>query len=48
MKSPTLAVEGLFQIQPPIYGVNFSNNNPIQKVKVNIRETEHGMTFETL
>ena len=47
MKSPTPEVEGFFQIQPPIYGVNFSNNNPIHQLKVKIREAEHETTFES-
>ena len=47
MKSRTPEVEGFFQIQPPIDGVNFSDNNPIHQLKVKIREAEHETTFES-
>ena len=46
MKSPTPEVEGFFQTQPPIYGVNFSNNNPIHQVKVKITDAKHVTNFE--
>ena len=36
-----------FQIQPSISGVDLSNNMTIPQVRVNMRETEHGTTFET-
>ena len=48
MKSPTpeaQCAEGFFQIQPPIYNVNFSNNISISQVK---RESELVSIFETL
>ena len=41
MKSPTpeaKCAKGVFQIQSPICGVNFSNNISITQVKVNERE----------
>ena len=49
MKSPPPEVwreKGVFQIQPPISGVNFSNKISIPQVRVNMRETEHDTTFE--
>ena len=39
--------EGAFQIQSPIYGVNFSQNISIPQVRVNKSETELDSTFET-
>ena len=50
MKFPTpeaQCAEGVFQIQSPICGVNFSNNISITQVRVNERETELDSTFET-
>ena len=50
MKSPLLEAEcakGVFQIQPPISGVNFSNNMSVPQTRVNMNETEHDTTFET-
>ena len=41
MKSPTpegKCAEGVFQIQSPICGVNFSNNISITQVRVNERK----------
>ena len=41
MKSPTpeaKCVKGVFQIQSPICGVNFSNNKSITQVSVNDRK----------
>ena len=40
--------KGVFEIEPPISGVNFSNNMLISQVRVNRRETEYEITFETL
>ena len=39
--------KGIFQIQPPISGINFSNNISVSQFGVNVRESEHGKTFET-
>ena len=39
--------EGVFQIQPPICGVYFPNNISILQVRVNKRETELVLTFDT-
>ena len=39
--------KGVFKIQPPISGVNFSNNIPIRQARVNMSKTEHDKTFET-
>ena len=42
MKFPTLetkCAEGIFQIQSPICGVNFSNNVSITQVRVNERKS---------
>ena len=50
MKSPTPETqyaEGAFQIQPPIYGVYFTNNISILQVRVNKSEAELDSTFET-
>ena len=50
MKSPTLeaqCADGVFQIQSPICDVNFSNNISIPQIRVNKRETELDLTFET-
>ena len=50
MKSPPSEVEcekGVFQIQAPVSGVNFSDNMSIPKARVNTSETEHDTTFET-
>ena len=50
MKSLTtegLYAKGVFQIQSPICGVNFSNNISITQVRVNEREIELDATFET-
>ena len=50
MKSPPPEAEsskGAFQIQPPISGVNFSNNVTVPKAIVNMSETEHDTTFKT-
>ena len=50
MKYPTQeaqCAEGIFQIQTPICGVNFSNNISIPQVRVKKRETELDSTFET-
>ena len=38
--------KGVFQIYPNVSGVNFSNNISVSQVRVNIKETEHGITFE--
>ena len=46
MKSSTPEAKGFFQTQPPIYGVNFSNNNPIYQVKVKVTDAEHVTNFE--
>ena len=43
----TQCAKGVFQIQPPISGANFSNNISTPQVRVNMRETEHDKTFET-
>ena len=40
-------VKGVFQIQPPISGVNFPNNISVSQFRVNMKETEHDTTFET-
>ena len=37
---------GFFQINPPVAGLNISNNISIPLVRVNIRENEHDTTFE--
>ena len=50
MKSPTpeqKCAKGNFQIQPPICGVNFSNNISMTQVRVNERKNYLGSTFET-
>ena len=50
MKCPTLEAhyaEDIFQIQSPICGVYFSNNMWIPQVRVNKRETELDLSFET-
>ena len=50
MKSSTpkaLCVEGVFQVQSPVCGVNLSNNISIPQVWVNKKETELEPTFET-
>ena len=38
--------KGVFQIEPLISSVNFSNIS-VTQVKLNMRETEHETTFET-
>ena len=50
MKSPTpeaKCAEGVFQIQSPICGVNFSNNISITQVRVNESKNLLDSTFET-
>ena len=42
-----LCTKGIFQIQPPISGANFSNNISIPQFRVNMKEIEHDKTFET-
>ena len=39
--------KGVFQIQPSIFSANFSNNINIPS-QVNMRKTEHEITFETI
>ena len=38
--------KGVFQIHPPVSVVDFLNNISISQVRVTIKETEHGTTFE--
>ena len=38
---------GVFQIQPPISGVNFLNNMLIPQARIVMSEIEHDTTFET-
>ena len=46
-KTPeTSCDEGVFQIQSPVCGVDFSNNIVLPKVRINDRETEFGLIFE--
>ena len=40
------SAKGVSQIHPPVSGVTFSNNILISQVRVNIEETEDGITFE--
>ena len=40
------SAKGVFQIDHPVAGANFSNNISMSLVRVNIRETEHDTTFE--
>ena len=40
------SAKGILQLQPPVSGVNFSNNISIPQVRVNITETEDGTIFE--
>ena len=40
-------VKGVFQIQPPIFGVYFSNNMSTSQAKVKMSETEYYTIFET-
>ena len=37
----------LFKFNPPVSGVNFSNDMSIPQDRVNMSETEHETTFET-
>ena len=49
MESPPPDAEcakSVFQIQPPIFGANFSNMS-ITQASVSMSETEHDTTFET-
>ena len=50
MKSPPQlskhCVKGVFQIHPPVSGVNFTNNTSIPQFRVNVKETDHDTTFE--
>ena len=41
-----ISVKGVSQIHPHVSGANFSNNISIPQVKVNIKKTEDGTTFE--
>ena len=50
MKSSSLeayCAENVFQIQPTIYGFNFSKNISMPQVRVNKRQIELDLTFET-
>ena len=50
MKSPPPEADcakGVFQIQMPISGVNFSNNMSKLQARVNMSETEHDTKFKT-
>ena len=50
MKSTTPdaeCAEGVLQTQPPIWGVNLSNNISIPRAKISNRVTEREPTFET-
>ena len=40
------SAKGVFQIRPPVSGVNFSVNILLSQVRVNIKETENGKIFE--
>ena len=42
------SAKGVFQIHPPVSGVNFSNKMSIPQVGVKIRKTKHGTTFNSL
>ena len=49
MKSPPIeayCAEGVFQIQSPICGINFSNTILITQVRINEREIDLDSTFE--
>ena len=41
-----ISAKGVSQIHPPVSGVNFSNNISIPQARVNIKKTEHDLTFE--
>ena len=34
------SAKGVFQIHPPVSGLNFSNNMSVPQIRVNIRETK--------
>ena len=38
--------KGVSQIQPPVFGVNFSNDISIPEVRLNIEKTDYETTFE--
>ena len=42
-----LCAEDVFQIQPLICGINFSNDTSIHQVRLNKSEIELGSAFET-
>ena len=44
---PEAYANTFFQIQPPVFVVNFSNNASIPQVRVNFKKTEHETTCET-
>ena len=44
--TPNAQCKGCFSNSSPVSGIRFSNNLSISQVRVNIKETEHGTTFE--